>query len=84
MARSLLVVTDVYQVASAKAAIFTIKKVGKGTLFFNDTAVDDVTADAISSDTRNAEGLQIEQRSTTNTYVRASVADAGWQIIIDD
>lgn len=84
MARSLLVVTDAYQVASAKAAVFTIKKVGKGTLFFNDTNADDITAEAISSDNRNAEGLQVEQRSTTNTFIRASVADAGWEIIIDD
>ncbi|MCK5606562.1 hypothetical protein KAR91_31960 [Candidatus Pacearchaeota archaeon] len=84
MARSLLAVTDAYQVASAKAAVFTIKKVGKGTLFFNDTNANDTTAEAISSDTRNAEGLQVEQRSTTNTYVRASVPDAGWEIIIDD
>ncbi|MHA1839304.1 MAG: hypothetical protein ACTSYO_05010 [Candidatus Ranarchaeia archaeon] len=84
MSRSLLEVTDTYQVASAKAAVFTIKKVGKGTLFFNDTNANDDTAEAISSDSKKAEGQQIEQRSTVNTYVRASVEDAGWEIIVDD
>ena len=84
MARSLLIVTDTYQVASAKTAVFTIKKVGKGTLLFNDTNADDDTAEAISSDSKNAEGLQVEQRSTVNTFVRASLPSAGWEIIIDD
>lgn len=81
MARSVLVVTDSYQLASAKTAVFTIKKEGKGTIFFNTVNIDDDAAEALS---RGSRGEQIEQRSTVNTYIRASEADAGWEIIIDE
>ena len=80
MTQTLLVVTDAYQLAAAAPAVFTIKNAGKGNLLFNDTDVDDDTAHKF---TRGDQGKQVEQRSTTNTYVRATEVDAGWEIIID-
>jgi len=85
MARTKLVVTDAYQLASGTAAIFTIKKAGAGQLFFNDVNTDDIAAESISAATPSArEGLQYEQGLIKNTYVRASVADAGWEILIEE
>ena len=85
MARTKLVVTDAYQLASGTAAIFTIKKAGAGQLFFNDVNTDDIAAESISAETPSARaGLQYEQGLIKNTYVRASVADAGWEILIEE
>ena len=85
MARTKLVVTDAYQLASGTAAIFTIKKAGEGQLFFNDVNTDDTAAESISAETPSARaGLQYEQGLIKNTYVRASVADAGWEILIEE
>ena len=85
MARTKLVVTDAYQLASGTAAIFTIKQAGRGQLFFNDVNTDDIAAEKISAATPGArEGLQYEQGLVKNTYVKASEADAGWVILIEE
>ena len=80
---SLLVITDVYQQVSAKTAVFTIDKVGKGTLFINTSNANDDTALKFSSDDPKTNGRQTEQRSTVNTYIRSSV-NSGWEVIVDD
>ena len=85
MARTKLVITDAYQLASGTTAVFTIKKAGTGQLLFNDVNTDDIAAEAISAASPSArEGLQYEQTSVVNTYVRASEADAGWVILIEE
>ena len=85
MARTKLVITDAYQLASGTAAVFTIKKAGTGRLFFNDVDTDDIAAEIISVATPGArEGLQFEQSLIKNTYVKASEADAGWEILIEE
>ena len=85
MARTKLVVTDAYQLASGTAAIFTIKKAGAGQLIFNDVNTDDIAADAVSAATPGArDGLQFKQGLIKNYYVRASVANAGWEITVEE
>ena len=85
MARTKLVVTDAYQLASGTAAIFTIKKTGAGQLIFNDVNTDDIAAIFISAATPGArDGLQLRKNLIENTYVKASVADAGWEILIKE
>ena len=81
MARSVLVVTEVYQLASSKTARFTIKKEGKGTLFINTVNTDDDTAEAFSG---GVKGDQAEQLATEDTFIRASVVNAGWLVIVAD
>ena len=85
MARTKLVVTDAYQLASGTAAIFTVKKAGTGQLLFNDINTDDIAAEIISAATPGArDGLQFEQGLIKNTYVRASEAGAGWVVLIEE
>ena len=84
MARTKLVITDAYQLASAAVAVFTVKKVGAGKLLFNDVNSDDVAAEAISRETPGAIGMQFEQGSIKNTYIRASIVNAGWEVLIEE
>ena len=83
MARTELVITDTYQLASAVAATFTIKRAGKGTLFFNDTNADDDTAEAFVA---GSAGKQIIQNQDRDTYVRAEDPsdENRWIIIVDE
>lgn len=83
MARSVLTITTSYQLASAVAAVITIQKVGEGQILFNDVNTDDDAAHGIPKiEALGNRGLQVQQLSTANTYVRAT--GAGWEIIIDE
>lgn len=73
-----LTVTDTYQVASAREAIFTIHKEGKGTIYFSDNQ-DDLTAKARA---RGSVGDKIITRTNVQTFVRAT--GDGWKITIDE
>ena len=83
MADSLFEPTAAYQSASTVNAVFTIKKApAHGVLFVNTTDANDDTARQISAP--GAQGLQFEERSARETFIKASEADAGWEIIVDE
>ena len=48
-------------------------------------ALDDIAAEIVSAATPGArDGLQFEQGLIKNTYVKASEANAGWEILIEE
>ena len=79
MPRRELAITDTYQKASARPVTITIKRMGKGVLYINNTDVDDVAADAFS---RGSTGQQIVQMAFRDTYIRAT--GINWEVYLDD
>jgi len=83
MPRSLVTITSSYVAISAVKATFTIKKVGEGTLYINDTDANDDTAEQFSKlDFQRGASNQVIQWNNATTYVRSS--GTGWQLIIDE
>lgn len=82
MARTALTITEVYQLASAITAVFTVRQAGEGTLIINDVNTDDDAAERVSKDTPGIVGLQFEQGLAKNTYMRAT--GTGWVVLIEE
>ena len=78
MARATTIVTDSFQQIASGAALFTIKKKGKGALIFNETATD-----SNANLEHPQAGGQFTQTEAKATHVRAQQANAGWEIITD-
>jgi len=77
MAKAKFTITQSWQQVATGAAVFTIEKVGDGTIFFNETE-DDVTA---YRDSGLAGGEQYQQTAAVITTVRAD--GDGWELIAD-
>jgi hypothetical protein len=77
MARAKITVTQSWQDAAIGKAVFTVVKVGEGSLLFNETA-SDATAHRDAGARVNS---QYSQSETLPTKVRAT--GDGWEIIAD-
>ncbi len=69
------------QIATVNAQII-LQKVGKGTIYINESA-DDSTASAFHSTTTNP-GKSLQQTAGKPTFIKASEADSGWNILVSE
>lgn len=76
MARATVTVTNVFQQIGTGPITITVLTQGKGTLLFNETAVDSNAnvETAVATD-------QFSQTEIKNTFVRS--AGSGWEILVD-
>jgi len=78
MSRTKLTVTQSWQSAFTGPGLVTVEETGEGVLLIND-AESDITALAIKA--TDGPRMQIDQRSTVETFIRAT--GDGWEVIID-
>ena len=79
MARSKIVITESYQEIATGPAMITIRKVGAGTILFNDVNTDDIAAEFMHSTYKNK---QIQRTAVISTCCRST--GLGWEIVVDE
>ena len=80
MARTLLALTNAWQLVSTKICTITLQEYRKGTILINETE-DDITALRVNGEA----GVQIAQTEAKNTYVRLrDGVPLGSKIVIDE